>query len=267
MYAIQYCVLAFLILYIIFCLYLTIFQGGEIDYRFVLILMVPIPSLVYDKVKKSRDQSSILSELNRIFRDEGVCSREATETERNIVKSFFDEKGWEMPLLFTCNAPIPNAMLGRIHGTYFLLFTDELYRICNPWEIWTVLAHERGHFVNRDIDRMEMEKILFALSLWVSITVLVKMWWFLVFFNSGFFPVVMGITYVIVCFLMIFQEKCKNILYLAKEVLADNTAAQILGSPIPMLECLQKIAGDRTKYFQQRKKALLWVYKRKIPIE
>jgi Zn-dependent protease with chaperone function len=264
---IQYGVLAFLIFYIVFCLYLAVFQGGEIDYLFVFVLMIPIPSFIYDKIKESRDQSSILEQLNRIFRDDGVRLRDATETEKNIVRSFFDEKGWEMLPLFTCNAPTPNAMLGRIHGTYFLLFTEELFRICNPWEIWVVLAHERGHFANRDIGRMAMERVLFTIVLWVSITVLVKIWWYLVFFHSGFLPVVMSVTYVIVCFLTIVQDQCRNILYLAKEILADNHAAQILGSPMPMLKCLQAISGGKTLYFKDREKALLWIYKRKIPIE
>lgn len=266
----QIAILAIISVYTALCLYFTFFQREVVDYRFVFFLLLPVPFVLRAERRERRDTSPFIVKLNRFLLKEGLYVHEANRTQRFIVQSFFEEKGWEMPLLFTCKAPMANAMIGNIHGTYFLLLTEELYRICSVCDIWAVLAHERGHLVNGDMNWMMAEKILSALSQWVSLILLVKIWGAMMFFPSELvysLPTYCIIIWCVIAYLWAGVGIFHAELYFIKEILADNTAAQILGSPMPMVECLRSIAVPSAIYVHEREGMLLSVYKKDIPVE
>jgi Zn-dependent protease with chaperone function len=270
---IQFGILAFLILYILFCLHFFLFQGGDIDYRFIVYFLIPAPWILYDEITESNDSSPFLAKLNRTLQKEGMHARFPTNTEINIVKSFFDEKGWEMPLLFTGNSSVLTASIGRCFGKNYLLISEQIYWLFTPQEIWAILAHEWGHFANHDrILIMLLEKhILSPLSVWVSWCVLLKIFAYPLFFHSGllyspFFYC--AILILIIYFLEAIKNKCEKVLDIATEILADNTAAQtvFLGSPVPILEALehyQKFLTEEDAAFSYRISVLRWIEKKK----
>jgi len=258
-------VLAAILVYIILCLHFLLIQKGGIDYRFVFFLLLPIPFIVHAERKERNDKMPFSIKLNRFLAKDGISVHEPTSTQRHIVESFFEEKGWEMPQLFTCKAPMPNAMIGKIHRTYFLLITEDLYRVCSIWDIWAVLAHEKGHLMNGDMNWMLTEKILFILSQWVSVILLVKIWGSMIFSPSDLvysLPVYFMIVWGIIAYLWVVMGLLYSVLFSIKEILADNTAAQILGSSVPMIECLRKITPTDSIHFLERERALLWVQKK-----
>ncbi len=244
---IQFSILILIAIYTIFCFYFAVFEKGAIDGRFLLYSLVPIPFFLHAEIRQRKDTSPFLVKLNRLFAGKNVHVREATETERNIVKSFFDEKGYEMPLLFTCRpAEEVNALIGHCYQTDFLLFTEETYWRCSPQEIWTILAHEVGHVLNRDMLLMAVENILWFLCWWFSVLVMIKIFFYSLIYHGTWHPAFdyPTVAYTVVLFFVFFKDQCKSVLYVVKEVLADNTAAKILGSPIPVIGILEKYVKE-----------------------
>ncbi|MCX6735851.1 MAG: M48 family metalloprotease [Candidatus Parcubacteria bacterium] len=244
---IQFFILAIVALYAVFCFYFVLFDSGTLDGRFFLYSLVPIPFFWYAEIKERQDTSPFLVKLNRLFAGKNVHIREATDTEKKIVKSFFDEKGYEMPLLFTCRPTEEvNALIGHCHQTKFLLFTEEAYWKCSPQEIWVILAHEVGHLINRDILLMAVENILWFLCWWFSVLVMIKIFFYSLMYHNTWHPSFdyPAVAYTVILFWFFFKDQLKSVLYVVKEVLADNTAAQILGSPQPVIGILEKYVKE-----------------------
>lgn len=267
---IQFVIFASLALYIIFCFHLIIFQGNAFDVQFLVFFLIPFPILLCMEMQECSDASPFLVKLNRNLQKDGLHAREPTGTEKAMVKSFFDEKRWEVPPLFTCHPSYSiGAAVGRCHKKNYLVLNEQTYRMCTPQEIWAILAHEKAHLMNGDIFLAMLEKIISFLSLWVSVLAIMKIWKILmsfVFLHTGLlYP--LPVYYLMICVIILFvaavlKKKCHDALTLTKEILADVSASQILETPMPLIKLLQKIADRDMIEFQEREKALLWILKK-----
>lgn len=265
---IQYSILFFLSLYSLFCFWFVAFQEGELDYNFFAYLLIPIPVFLYQEIRERFSSDRFLVKVNRWLAKQDIHARLPTETETNIVQGFFDDHGFEMPLLLTADGfGEINAFACRCFGKEFLLITEDMYRKCSPQDIWITMAHEKGHFLNDRVFEMYLKNGIFFCSSWFSFWVLVKTFGYYFFFSSGLlFPAFVYLTVTIFAFYFLWslKNKCEEFLYLAVEVLADNSAAIMLGSPEPMIRLLQKFAQQEGLFVAERKFALSWISKKEI---
>ncbi|MCX6739195.1 MAG: M48 family metalloprotease [Candidatus Parcubacteria bacterium] len=263
---VQYLVLVLLVFYILFCFRFTVLENGIIDGRFLLYSVVPIPYFLYVGIREHRDPASFIIKLNRLL-GHGAHARYATDTERSIVKSFFDEKGYEMPQLFTCRpSDSVNVCIGYCYGTRFLLLTEETYWKCSPQEIWAILAHEVGHVLNRDMMNIVIENVIFYSAWWLSVLVMIKIFLFPIFHHGLWSqpPFYFLISYFVIFFLMYIREWLSGVLYLVKEILADNSGAQIVGSSLPLVSILERYAKNDGICLPKRISTLLWIQKTNV---
>jgi len=262
---IQYGILFFLSLLVLFFFCFIVFQGKEIDYRFLFFAIVPFLFFLYQEIKEYFSPDCFLLKVNRWLEKEGMHARLPTETEKNITQSFFEDNGFDMPFLLTEETfGKINAFACRFSGKEFLLITEDTYWRCSPQEIWVILAHEKGHFLNDGVFEMYLKNIILFLSSWLSIIALIKIFTFCFFFSPFLYSPFLYfiVACIAVSFLGVFKKTCEEILYLAIEVLADNSAARILGSPEPMIKILQKFTKEGGLFIRERKFALSLITKK-----
>ena len=274
----RYSVLVNLAIYIAFCSYFVFWGETEIDYWFVAYFSVPFTVMAYREARIRFGKSLFLEKLNCKIKNEGAHARFPTATERHVVKSFFETKGIEMPFLLTCDYPKEsNAYVIRFQKRDILLITEQMYRDFSVFEIWATIAHECGHLKNGDMVNCVIDRGVLYLSWWISvlalvkiilhpICILVKLLWSTIFLPVPFLHLasIYPFVFIAVCFFWWWGKFwCLNMLYLAKEILADNTATQILGETTFLLEALKKMhLFEGMTFFAEREKALLWIRKK-----
>ncbi len=226
---------------------------------------------LYRDLSETEDSSSLLINLNRWLFFHGVHCREQTPTERNITKSFFEKNDFEVPFCFTVDEPdCYNAFAIRLRDKEIFLMTERVFRDCSITDIWAILAHEKGHFLNHDNLRIRVANILMFFAWWFSVFVLLKIIVCLLFLQSELlYPAVVYfvVSYFVLYFLISIKLKCDTALCLIHDILADVRAALILDSANSIKNCLQTLQNKNNfPGFEQRKKALLFILEEK-PID
>jgi len=263
---IQYGAISFLSAYIGFYFWFMAFQTRGFDLFFLFCIIVPILYLLCEKWIEYRDPSPFLIKLNKNLWRSGIHACAPTKTQEDIVKTFFDEKKWEMPFLFTVNEPEINLSVGSFCGKTILCITEQTFWKCTPKEIWTMLAHEKGHLDNGDIFRIFLENYLFLLCHLLSILSIIKIFGHVLLYSPNFpypYAVYLFALFGNIYFFAFLNEKLQKVLYLVKEILADNSAAQLLGSAEEIRKVIQMLKKENTPMSSRREKALHWILKDK----
>jgi len=263
---IEYSVYALLTAYIISLAFVVFFKRYGIDWLFVLCFCAPLAYMWYKNLKTRFDKTTCLEKLNRKIEKDGMHARLPTAAERRAVKIFFETHKLEMPFLLMCDLPEEiNSWVVRFERKNFLLITEQAYRKFTVSEMWAVIAHEMGHFENGDVVRFPLSRILLNISLLLSSLALAKIFLSAVFFpvELWFSPVLYPVILIAAFFFLWYGELMFfNILYLAREILADNTAAQTLGFAILVFAALRKMDSIQGVFLmEEREKALLWILK------